>query len=49
MDYLSHFRIHVLWTEFVDMDRETFIETQSITPGETPYSSIGGKEGKMEE
>lgn len=49
MDALSHLRIIVLWTKFVDMDRGTFIEIQTITPGETPTSSIGGKEIKPEE
>ena len=46
MDALSHLRILVLWNKFVDVDRENFIETQAITPGETLASSTGGKEGK---
>jgi len=28
------------------MDRETFIETQALTPGETPASSVEGGEAK---
>lgn len=49
MDDLSHLRIPILWNKFVDMDRDTFIETQGITPGEILASSIGGKQGKIEE
>lgn len=28
------------------MDRDTFIETQALTPRETPASNVGGREGK---
>lgn len=30
---LNHMRIHVLWNKCLDMDRETFIETQALKPG----------------
>ncbi len=33
----------------MDMDRETFIETQPLTLGETPTFSIGRREAKKEE
>jgi len=49
MDALSHLRNLVLLTDFVDMDREIFIQTQAITHEETSASSIGGREGKNEE
>ena len=31
------------------MDREAFIETQSLTQGGTKTSKVGGREGKTEE
>jgi len=49
VDALNKLRIHVLWSKFMDMDRETFIDTQTLTPCETPASSVGGREGKEEE
>lgn len=49
VDVVNHLRIPVIWNKFVDMDRDIFIETQSLTPRETPASSIGEREGKMEE
>jgi len=39
MDDFSHLRNLVLWTSFVDRDREIFIENEAITLGETPASS----------
>ena len=49
VDALRNLRIPILWSKFIDMDRETFIETQALTPGETPSSSFGGREGKTKE
>ena len=49
MDALKHFRIPSQWNKTVDMDRKTFIETQAITPRETPTSTIGPKQGKGED
>ena len=49
MDALNNLIIPVLWNKFVNMDRETFIETQALTLGETPTFSIGGREGKIED
>lgn len=49
MNALSHLRVPALWTKFVDMDREDFIETQSIRLKETIACIVGGKEGKIEE
>lgn len=48
VDSLKILRIHVLWFKFIDMDREIFIETQALTPGETRASSVGGREEKIE-
>jgi len=47
MDALIHLRNPLLWTDFVDIHREIFIETQAITSTwqeETPTSSIRGRE-----
>jgi len=49
MDSLSHLRNHVLWNDFMEIDREIFIETQAITSGETLASNTRGREGKGEE
>lgn len=49
MDALNKLRIFFLWSKLIDMDRETCIDTQALTPGETPTSSVGGREGKEEE
>jgi len=49
MDALIHLRNPILWNNFVDMDKEAFIETQAITPQETRASSIGGRGGKTKE
>ena len=46
---LNKLSIPVLWSKFMDMDKETFIDTQTLTPGKTPTSSVGGREGKEEE
>lgn len=46
---LNKIRIPVLWSKFGDMDRETFMDTQTITLGETQTSSVGWREGKEEE
>ena len=47
--YLNHLRILVIWKKFVDMDRNNLIETQALTLGETPTTSVGGRDGKTEE
>ena len=49
MDALIHLRKLVLLTNFVDMEREIFIETQAITLGEIAASSTRGRGGKIEE
>lgn len=49
LDSFRKYRIHIIWSKFIDINRETFIETQTLKPGETPTSSVGGKEGKTEE
>jgi len=49
VDSSHHLKIPVIWRKILDMDRETFIETQALTPGENPTSSIRGREGKKEE
>ena len=46
MDELRNLIILVLWNNFIDMDRETFIGTQKITLRETYSSSIRGREWK---
>lgn len=46
---LIHLWKLVLQTDFVDMDKEIFIETQGITHEETQASSIEGSKGKKEE
>jgi len=46
VDALNHSRFPVIWSKFVDMDRETFIETQVLTLGETLASNVGGREEK---
>lgn len=33
----------------MDMEIDAFIDTQTLTPGETLASTIGGREGKEEE
>lgn len=52
MDALSHLKNPVLWAEFLEMDREAFIETQALTSTqqeETPTSSIWCREENTEE
>lgn len=55
MDSLIHHKILVLWTDFVDMDREVFIKTQAQTlpqKEETTKSNVGRNqegEGKAKE
>ena len=49
VDALNHLRIPFIWNKFVDMDRDTFIETQVLTPREAPTSSVRGREGKEKE
>lgn len=50
VDGLTKLRILVLWFKFINMDIEAFIDTQTLTLGETPVSSVQGREGKtMEE
>lgn len=49
MDALRHLSNHVLWTYFLDMDREVFFEAQAITPRETLASRNGGRGGKRKE
>ena len=46
---LNKLRIHVLWSKFIDMDREAFIDTQTLTPDETLSSSVRGRKGKVDE
>ena len=46
---LNHLRILVLWNKFVGMDRENFIEKQTLTQGETLASSVGGRDGNTKE
>lgn len=47
VDTFRNLRIHVLWSKFIDMDRENFIETYTPTPGDTPTSSVEGRERKI--
>lgn len=52
MDVLSHLNNIVLWDYFMDMDRDSLIETQALTSTqakETPKSSIVGRKEKIEE
>lgn len=49
MDALIHLRNLFLWRDFVDMDRDVFIETQAITLGEITTSSTRVKGGKTKE
>lgn len=49
VDALKILRIHVLWSKFIEMDKETFINTEALTPSKTPTSSVGGREGKTKE
>lgn len=48
VDSLNNLRIHVLFSKFIYMDKETFIETLALTLGETLTYSVGGRERKKE-
>jgi len=49
VDSLNKIRIPILWSKFIGMDREAFIDIETLTRIDIPTSSVGGREGKEEE
>ena len=48
-DALNKLKIHFLWSSFIYMDKETLIGTWNITPGDTPASSLGDRDTRVDE
>ena len=48
-DALNNIRNPMLWSIFIDMDKETLMGTQNIIPGDTHASSLGDRDTRIEE
>jgi len=40
VDALNKLKIPIIWSKFIDMDRDALIDTQTLSPGETPSPSV---------